>query len=83
MTIQQMGSLSAEIRRVRGRCLQRADVFERWLKANPDVNVHEARQYMASIGDSPFPPIHGPKPKEGKHDFFDARFEGEWKNDDV
>lgn len=82
LTREQMGSLSTEIRRVRGRCLQRGKAFDRWLEKNPSVDVHEAMRFAAAIGDSPFPPIHAPHPVDRNIPFRDARFDGEWKNDE-
>jgi hypothetical protein len=76
-------SLASEVKRIRGRCLQRAVVFDKWLEKNPNVDRQEARCLMMAIGDSPFPPIHTHKCDDKRFPYHDARFDTIWKNDDA
>ena len=81
LTRAEIASLGEQIRRTRGRCLQRGEVLEKWLAVNPDTDIFAARRFATSVGRSPFPPIDGPHPKYPHRPFFDARFETVWKND--
>jgi hypothetical protein len=80
LTRDQIGSLCEEIRKVRGRCLQRSVMLDQWLAKNPEVDPVEARFFCSVVGKSPFPVIDAPRPKYRDRPFFDARFEGEWSD---
>ena len=77
-----MSSLAVEIKRVRGRGLQRGDVLGKWLDAHPDVDRCEARQFAMSICHIHRPAIDTPYPKYRDRPFFDNRFAGIWSNDE-
>ncbi len=78
MTRAEMGGLASEIRRARGYCLASGDALAAWLKANPLVNVEEARSMASMAHGVPFPSIRGlkegPFPVYQDRPYYDARF---------
>lgn len=73
MTTQQVSSLFAALKQVRCRCLDRAEVLEKWLAENPEADVREARAVSLMAGRVPFPSINGNPPVYRDRPYFDAR----------
>lgn len=82
LTRTEIGSLFEALKRVRGRCLQRGEMLEKWLARNPTADRHEARMFACMAGRSPFPSIQGPRPRDPMRPFHDYRFDEEWSSDE-
>ena len=82
LTRKEIGSLFTELRRTRGRCLQRGEVLRKWLAANPQAQAAEARAFSMIAGRSPRPAIDRSQAKYRDRPYWDARFEDVWRNDE-
>lgn len=77
MTRDQVQSLHARLKEVKGRCLDSGDVLERWLRQNPTASPEEARACVLVAARCPFPSISGNPPVYRDRPYYDARYHQE------